>query len=365
MKLLTILGFLHVVSSYRLLNYCWNDNSDPLVFVLDTSGLSINQATTYTSIIEDIFENYNNIPFQDMKLELTFGDINLSPLQGSIDPSPVKDGINSITFGRIADKVPAVSKTRPDFNSGTLEEVDVVADISWGPSDETVYNLFLHEFGHVLCLDHSQYKDSVMLTGLLYKPDTQTYVSDLSRHILTQDDILGLFSAYSLRNEVSTTELTKMEIELKKYIPNSKHENNIFIIPGSSKAFDELNISDMEVKMGDNNFETLDIVPKDSDNTDYQKILEIMNEILEKLDNIQSDTQTTGKKKKKKQSQNDILVVEPILPQTVPTQTVPNTFLPDWLISRKTELGGSDNNQHSFHFGDITDSEFNIDLDNP
>lgn len=61
----------------------------------------------------------------------------------------------------------------------------------------TFYNSLLHEFGHVNLLDHSQYYNTVMASGMIYFKDTDRFLIDSKKDKLTLDDTNGITYRYT------------------------------------------------------------------------------------------------------------------------------------------------------------------------
>ena len=103
----------------------------------------------------------------------------------------------------------------------------------YGITQNVLYNILLHEFGHVFLLQHSFYKDSVMGYKILTNLDKTVNIYQ-EKITFSDDDVSGIYSielakhSNNIKNIAFSNYLYSLYLqELERHPHNSKRENNI------------------------------------------------------------------------------------------------------------------------------------------
>lgn len=129
-------------------------------------------------------DQWNNVPYN--RIELALG------ITHDRDVTCQKDNpyIYSICFGWVDAYSPARTEWREGAGDVQLSSMHMF-------NIQTMYNSLLHEFGHINLLDHSQYYNTVMGSGMAYIPGVNAFVVETTFMSLTLDDYNGVIYRYT------------------------------------------------------------------------------------------------------------------------------------------------------------------------
>jgi hypothetical protein len=122
------------------------------------------------------------------------------------------NGINEIIFDQTSN---TKGKTEFKIQNGIVMEFDIVINHR-GLSPENLYNVILHELGHVYLLGHSEYDDSIM--GYVLDMLSNGQIQKTDKLVLTYDDCIGLYNV--LIRDISIVEYT--------YYTHLNHIKNVY-----------------------------------------------------------------------------------------------------------------------------------------
>ena len=171
----------NTVFGSKITSYTWENTNIEYYIVKNKYTPHFNTPVSIVDLVDRVVTEYQ---LPGITLNLTFmGELHTRKRQKF-------DGKNTISFS------PSNSAGGTQFYSQNIlqrKEFDMKFNSRIFKTVETLYNMILHEFGHVFGLSNThQSVDSIMSSGIIMKNDG-SYVQDNKYYTLTKPDVIGLF----------------------------------------------------------------------------------------------------------------------------------------------------------------------------
>ena len=186
-------------SGYRVNNYlpntCYLRNANVIYFDIYKLNypLELDWAIVEKQII-DAYTVHNNMNCNNIQLKLDYIYDNtkfdyLGDPCNVTNVNYINNNFNRLCFDTtITD--PGITRHFFDDNYLTVKNIITKVNPYFGRTEEMLYNILVHEFGHVNLLDHSKVLYTVMHTPLRYIDNF--YILSTTKHLITKDDIYGI-----------------------------------------------------------------------------------------------------------------------------------------------------------------------------